>query len=181
MPRNGALRGIVGSTVGQMVGPASVEAADPAGLVDNNIAMLSMDSSGRIRVVLSAAGGVAQPVQTVPFNANSPAGGASRVVAPAGGATVATTPNPAAGTYDVTVSVFYDIGAPVANEINNMQIQRGATIVGTLQVPAALNIFAPAKTYRMILNGGEAPIVSAILAGTAGVGYNAMLTLVRVL
>ncbi len=87
---------------------------------------------------------------------------------------------PAAGTYDVGVRATYDVGAPVANEINNMALVKAGVNILTLQVLAVINIYSNWRLYRVTLSGAQSLAVNGILAGTAGVGYSAELIAIRV-
>jgi len=85
-----------------------------------------------------------------------------------------------AGTYDVQVNVIYDVGAPVAADTNNMEFRRGAGVVTTLQVLPVITIIGLIRRFRIVLDGATALSVNATGAGTAGVGYNAMIIAQRV-
>lgn len=160
---------------------AMVNTADPAALTDLNVTFLSVDATGRLRVVLSgpSPGNIisVQPSQL----ANSP-GSAARAVAPGAGAAIATIASASlpAGTYDVQVVAGFDAGAPVAADINNMEFRRGATVVSSLQVFAVINAYSAVRVFRCVLDGSTAVSVNATAAGSAGVGYNAQLVATRI-
>jgi len=173
------LQGAGGSRgLGTIVFPATVNAADPAALTDGDLSLLSIDANGRLRCVLSGptpAGIVGvQPAVLV-----DSLGVAGRVVAPAA-ATVIATLTPAAGTYDIQVFASYDAGAPAAAEINNMQFRKGGAVVTVLQVLSVANAYSPARNFRLVLGGATAIDVQSIGASTAGVGYSAQITAIRV-
>lgn len=128
---------------------AQVNSADPAALTDLNMTFLSVDPSGNLRVRGPTSG-----TPTFPVSFQS-VGATGRVVAPgAGGAivTIAAGSLPA-GTYDVQVTAQFDVGAPVAAEINNMELRRGAGVVSALSVLAVLNVYSPVRVFRLILDG----------------------------
>lgn len=157
------------------VAPATVNVADPAGLTDLNSAQLSIDATGRLRVQLGAT-----VLNVQPSVLADSLDVAARVVAPAAGGAIATIAAPAAGTWDVQVLVGFDVGAPVAADINNFEFRKGAAVVGSLQAFAVINVYGPVRTFRMVLNGATNVSVNATGAGTAGVGYSAQLTATRV-
>lgn len=159
--------------------PATVNVADPAGLVDLNISQLSIDASGRLRTVLSgpAPAGV---VGTQPSQLADSVENAARVVAPGAGVAIVTLVAPAAGTYEVDVVVGYDADVPAAAELNNMEVQRGGVALFTpLQVLSVINNLQ-AKRFRITFTGANNLTVNAIGAGTALVGYTAAIVATRV-
>lgn len=162
---------------------ATVNVADPAGLTDGFGAALSVDASGRLRVILGgpAPAGTVGTVVGTPAQANSP-GNAARVTAPAAGQAIATIAAGSlpAGTYDVQVQAQFDLGAPAAADTNNMEFRRGATVVSSLDVLPVINVYSPVAIFRCVLDGATALSINATAAGTAGVGYNASLIAVRV-
>lgn len=171
---------LIGSISGEQVYPAGVDAADPVSGVNifsGNVAMLSMDTSGRVRVVLS--GSPPQIVGTQPSVLVDSLGVTGRAVAPAA-LTVIATITPPAGTYDIEVFAHYDAGVPSAAEINNMQFREGAVVVSVLSVLAVANVYSPARRFRRVLDGINAIDVQSIAVATAGVGYNAEITAIRV-
>lgn len=159
---------------------ATVNAADPAGLTDLTLAMLSVDATGRLRVVATAGAGAIFQVQTTPAQQGDTVENAARAVAPGAGAAIVTLVAPAAGVYDVDIVVGYDAGAPAALELNNMEVQRGGVALFTpLQVFAALNV-PVLKKARINFSGANNLTVNSIGASTAGVGYSAAIFATRV-
>ena len=164
--------------LGMLIFPATVNVADPAGLTDGLEAQLSVDASGRLRVVLTGTAPVAiigtQPSQlgdTVYPNA-------TRTVAPGAGAVLITT-TPAAGTYDVELQANYD-GAVAAAEINNLELRRGGVALYTpILIPSVANVVT-SRRWRITVSGAQAIDIRAIAAGTAGVGYNVALFITRI-
>ena len=165
--------------LGTLVFPATVNVADPAALTDNQIAQLSVDATGRLRVVL---GGPA-PAGTVsvqPAILADSVGVTGRVVAPGAGVVIATV-TPAAGTYEVEVRANYDAGAPAAAEINNMDFRDGGAVVSVLIVSPVLHTnVAGISRFMVVTPGAVALTVNAVAAGTAAVGYSAQITAKRV-
>lgn len=164
--------------LGTLVFPATVNVADPAGLADGLQSQLSVDATGRLRVVLTGAAPVAiigtQPSQL----ADTVYPNATRTVAPGAGAVLITT-TPAAGTYDVELQANYD-GAVAAAEINNLEVRRAAAALYTpIIIPSAANVVT-SRRWRITLTGAQALDVRAIAAGTAAVGYNVALFLTRI-
>lgn len=157
--------------------PATINVADPAALVDGHVSMLSIDATGRLRAVISQAAGTTLNVTTSPAVDGS--GVATRVAAPGAGAVIATSGVLPVGTYDFQVSVMFDVGAPAAADINNMEFREGATVVTSLQVPAALNV-RTTRTIRRAVDGATAVSVNATGAATAGVTYNAEIISTRI-
>jgi hypothetical protein len=159
---------------------ATVNGADPAAMVDGNLSMLSIDTTGRLRVVSTAAAGAIFQVQTTPAQQGDSLFIAARAVAPGAGAAFTTLVAPAAGTYEVAVTVGYDVGAPAAGEINNMKIQRGGVdLYNPIQVLSVLNNIQTYR-YRITFSGAQTLSVNAIAAGTAGVGYSGAILATRV-
>jgi hypothetical protein len=150
--------------------PCTINAADPAALTDGFVSQLSIDATGRLRVVLAGAAPVTtiavQPVQT----GDTIAPNSTRTVAPGAG-TVLITNTPAAGTYIIDVLVNYD-GAVAAAEINNIEVRRGGVAFHSpIIIPSIANVIQRYQ-YRIALSGAQAFDVRNIGAGTAGVGYN---------
>ncbi len=166
--------------VGAIVFPATVNVADPAGLTDGNTSTLSLDSAGRLRTLVSPASGVIFPVN--PAVLAQSVGATGRAVTPGAGAAIVTIAAGAlpAGTYDVEAFAQYDVGAPVAAEINNMEFRRGAVVISALSVLAIINVYSPRRLFRMVMDGATALSINATGAGTAGVGYNAELLATRI-
>lgn len=104
------------------------------------------------------------------------AGGA--VTAPGAGAAIATVAAPPAGTYLVTVSAGTGAGTPVAADVGNMQLKKGATVVALLAHP--ISTTAPMPPVRVTLDGSTALTVNAVGVATAGVVYVATIVAVRV-
>jgi hypothetical protein len=159
--------------------PATVNVADPAALTDGNVAMLSIDATGKLRAVVTPAAGTVFPVTASP--SVDGVGVAARAVAPGAGVAVATIAAGSlpAGLYDFQVSVMYDVGAPAAAEINNMEFREGAAVVTSLQIPAVINV-PTRRTIRRLMDGATAVSVNETGAATAGVGYNAEIVATRV-
>lgn len=158
--------------LGMQVFPATINVADPAGLTDLQEAQLSVDATGRLRVVLTGAAPVTtvavQPVRTDDTSTN-----ATRTVAPGAGAVLATL-TPAAGTYIIDLLAFYD-GAVAAAELNNLEVRRGGVVFQTpIIIPSLANVIQRYQ-WRVALSGAQAFDVRAIAAGTAGIGYNVAL------
>lgn len=165
--------------IGAMVFPATVNVADPAGLVDQQAAQLSVDSAGRLRSLITPASGAVFTTQPTSFQ--SVAARATVVAPGAGGAIVTIAAGSlAAGTYDVQVNAIYDVGAPAAGDTNNMEFRRGAAVITSLQVLPFINLIGIIRLFRMVMDGATALSVNATGAGTAGVGYNATIIASRV-
>lgn len=165
---------------GAFVFPAVIDTADPVGLTNGQSSTLSIDSAGRLRSLVSPAATAVFITAPVSF-AGSVAARAT-VVAPGVGVAIVTIAAGSlpAGTYDVQVNVIYDVGAPVAADTNNMEFRRGAGVVTTLQVLPVITIIGLIRLFRIVLDGATALSVNATGAGTAGVGYNAMIIAQRV-
>jgi hypothetical protein len=164
---------------GTLVFPATVNVADPAALTDNLSAMLSVDASGRLRVVLSGPA-PAGTISVQPAVLADSVGVTGRAVAPGAGVVVATI-TPAAGTYDIEVRTNLDAGAPAAAEINNMDFREGGVVVSVLIVSPVLHTnVAGISRFRRVLDGATAITVNAVAAATAAVGYSAQITAIRV-
>lgn len=106
----------------------------------------------------------------------------SRVVAPGAGVAIATLAGNLfvnAGAYDVQVILQYD-GAVAAAELNNMQFQKGATVISALLIPAVAGVVQVARVFRVAPDGATAVSVNAVGIGTAGVGYTAQLLATRI-
>lgn len=98
---------------------------------------------------------------------------AGTATAPAGGAAIATLAAPAAGDYEVSVHVGY---GGVADVVNNMQLQKGATVLGVLAFPSVQNTLFPGRTFpRVTLDGATALTINAIAGGAAGTIYLAQI------
>lgn len=172
------LQGAGGSkALGTIVFPATVNVADPVGLTDSDLSLLSIDSAGRLRTLATPASGAVFPV--TPSVLVDSLGVTGRAVAPAA-ATVIATLTPAAGTYDIEVFAHYDAGAPAAPELNNMQFREGGAVVSVLSVLAVVSVYSPARRFRRVLDGATAIDVQSVGASTAGVGYNAEITAIRI-
>jgi hypothetical protein len=157
---------------------ATVNVADPAALTDGVGSHLSLDATGRLRVVATVAAGVV--VSVTPAVQVDGLGATARVVAPGAGAAIVTVAAPPAGTYDVQVDTYYD-GAPVqAAEGNNVELREGAVVRTVLLARAGALSFNGFRVFRLVLDGATAVSVNATGAGTAAVGYNAQLILTRV-
>lgn len=159
---------------------ASINVADPAGLTDNGISLLSIDAAGRLRALITPAAGTTFPVTPSPLVQS--VGATGRAVAPGAGAAIVTIAagNLPAGTYDVQALAQYDAGAPAAAELNNMEFRRGATVISALAVLAIVSVYSPVRIFRMVMDGATALSINATGAGTAGVGYNAELLATRI-
>lgn len=164
---------------GTLVFPATVNVADPVGLTDNEVAQLSVDSAGRLRVLASPASGAVFPVTPSVLADSLLVTG--RAVAPAAGAAIATIVAPAAGTYDIELRVNYDAGAPAAAEINNFEFREGAAVVGSIIASPVLHTNVASKVrLRRVLDGVTNISVNATGAGTAAVGYSAEISAIRI-
>lgn len=97
-----------------------------------------------------------------------------RVVAPAAGATIATTGALAAGDYLVTWSVELD-GAAAAGELNNFQLMNGAAAVLKSDNPAAAGTYPQPGVVITVAAGGTVS-VQAVGVGSVGIGYSAQIT-----
>lgn len=99
-----------------------------------------------------------------------------KVTTPAALAAIATTPNLAAGTWDIEVWVFIG-GTTVANlEVDNSKFNIGATPVATIIVPVAGTTGASdVANFRIRVNlGGATPVSVTVGAlGTTGAIYSA--------
>lgn len=178
MPRTLDTRGVM-TAAGLLTMPAQIDAADPVGLTDAFESSLSLDQGGNCRIRIGAvSAGVNVP--TIPGVATGSAGVLGHVVGPGAGAAIATLAALAAGTYDVQVFVLFDVGAPVAADLNNMEFRRDATVITSLQVLTVINVYAPARIIRVTLNGAQNISVNATGAATAGVGYSAELIATRI-
>lgn len=91
------------------------------------------------------------------------------VVAPGAGATIATTPALAAGTYDVTWTVELQ-GAAAATDANNFELVNGAGVVLVSVNPGAAGVYQQ-PAVRIVVAAGATVSVKAVGAGTAGVTY----------
>jgi hypothetical protein len=160
--------------------PATVNVADPAGLTDGNVAMLSVDATGKLRSVITAAAGTTFPVVASP--SVDGVGALGRVVAPGAGAAIATivAGNLPAGLYDFEVRAVLDTGAPVAADINNMEFREGAGVVTSLQVLPVITAYSPSRKIRRLMDGATNVSVNATGAATAGVAYTAEIIATRV-
>lgn len=159
---------------------ATINTADPAGLVDQHVAMLSVDATGKLRSVVTAAAGATFPTTVSP--AVDGVGALGRVVAPGAGAAIATIAagNLPVGTYDFEVRAVLDTGAPVAADINNMEFREGATVVTSLQVLPVITAYSPSRKIRRVMDGATAVSVNATGAATAGVAYTAEIIATRI-
>jgi hypothetical protein len=162
---------------GTLIFAATVNVADPAGLTDTNMSTLSLDSAGRLRCLMTPVTGTVFSV--APAQLVDSLGATGRAVAPAIGAAIVTVAAPPAGTYEVQVLTSFD-GAVAAAEINNMELREGASVRSVLLCPSVANVVTPVRTFLIVLDGVTAVSVNATGAGTAAVGYNAELVLVRV-
>lgn len=165
------------TTLGLLTFPAQIDSADPAGLTDGNASSLSLDQTARVRVQLGTT-----IVSVTPGVQASSAAATARAVAPGAGAAVVTIAAGSlpVGLYDIQVFAGFDVGAPVAADIDNMEFRVAATVVSSLQVFAIINVYGPVRVFRANLSGAQAISVNATAAGTAGVGYNAELIATRI-
>ena len=97
-----------------------------------------------------------------------------RVVAPAAGAVIAQVTGLVAGDYLVTWSVELD-GAAAAAELNNFNLNNGASAVLVSDNPAAAGTYPQPGVVVTVAAGGTVS-VKAIGAGTVGIGYSAQIT-----
>lgn len=97
--------------------------------------------------------------------------GQGRVVAPAAGATIASVVAAVAGDYLVTWSVELD-GAAAAAELNNFNLNNGASAVLVSDNPAAAGTY-PQPGVVITAAAGATIAVKAVGAGTAAIGYSA--------
>ncbi len=163
----------------QVVHTASVNVADPAGLPDLQVNLLSMDAVGRLRVLASLVAGSTIVATPPAASLVDSLGATNRVVAPVAGGAIVTVAAPPAGTYEVEVLTSYD-GAVAAVEINNLELREGVVVVSALLAPSVANVVTPVRTFKLVLDGATAVSINATGAGTAGVGYNAELVLRRI-
>lgn len=164
--------------VGGLVFPATVNIAQPAALADGQSSQLSIDASGNLRMVP----GTGVTFTFVPFAGGSVAATGRVVTVGAGGviASIAAGSIPA-GLYDIQVNTLFDVGAPTAaTDANNMQLMYGATQLLVIQVDPSAVTHPGSQTFRLQAAGGSALQVQAIVAGTAGVGYNASIIATRI-
>lgn len=165
--------------LGTIVFPATVNLADPVGLTDNDLSLLSIDTAGRLRTLATPASGAVFPVTPSVLVDSLLVTG--RVVAPGAGAVIATIAAPAAGTYDIELRVNYDAGAPAAAEINNFEFREGAAVVGSIVASPVLHTNVASKVrLRRVLDGVTNISVNATGAGTAAVGYSAEISAIRI-
>jgi hypothetical protein len=159
---------------------ATINTADPAGLTDGNISTLSLDAQGRLRVALTGTAPVAT-VNVQPSVLATSVAATGRVVAPGVGVAIVTIAAPPAGTYDVQVKCYFDVGAPVAADTNNMEFRVGAGVISALLVAPALQTNVGADfLFRVVLSGAQALSINATGAATAGVGYDAFISATRI-
>lgn len=102
---------------------------------------------------------------------NVPVAANGSVVAPAAGATIATTAALPAGAYTVTWTVGL-LGAAAAADANNFQLLVGATVIEPSLNPGAAGDY-PQLAVEVNVPQGTAILVKAIGAGTAAVTYSA--------
>lgn len=106
----------------------------------------------------------------------------ARVVGPVAGAGIAafgigTWP---AGLYEIEVSLHYD-GAVAAAEINNIQLRRGVTNIAQMEIAAVANVQFKQPRFYFEHDGSAGDFNTiAIGAGTAGVGYTAIVSIRRI-
>ncbi len=179
MARVGSFRGVM-TTSGLLTLPARVDTADPTGgFTDQFDAALSIDANGRTRVFLaSGAAGAVQVIAVTPAILANSVGNRGTAAAPGAGAAIVTIAAGSlpAGTYDVQTQVYLT----VAGTANNMQFQRGATVVSALDVlAAAVTGLPPFQVFRCVLDGATALSVNAIAADAAGT-YQAQLIATRI-
>jgi hypothetical protein len=96
--------------------------------------------------------------------------------APTAGTAVAATGTLAHGDYQVTVSATPTGTVVAATDINNIQLQVGATVVGGLTLIANAN--SPATSPPVVVNvpsGGATVSVNAVANASGSVVYNATL------
>lgn len=98
-----------------------------------------------------------------------------QVVAPAAGATIATTPALAAGTYDVNWTVGL-LGAAAAGDADNFEILHNAVVIAHSQNAGVAGQY-PQPQFHVTVAQGDTISVKAIGAGTAGVTYLATIGL----
>lgn len=186
-PNNGLQSGLFGSNASTVAGKlgalglvAQVNVADPAGLTDLNFTFMSVDATGRLRAVITAAAGTTFPVVASPSVDGT--GVLGRTVAPGAGAAIATlaSGNLPAGLYDFEIRAVLDTGAPAAADINNMEFREGATVVTSLQVLPVITAYSPPRRIRRLMDGATAVSVNATGAATAGVAYTAEIIATRV-
>lgn len=101
-----------------------------------------------------------------------------RVVAPAGGAAIATTGAGTTGAvYEIFVTVAIGAGGAAA-DAGNVQLQEGATVLAVLAAAApGSQTFGP---FRRTNSGAAAYSVNAVGAGTAAVPYAATIAATRI-
>lgn len=157
---------------------AQVNVADPAALTDLNVAFLSMDAAGRLRVLASAVPG--SVFSTTPAILANSVNGFGTQTAPAAGTTIASIAagNLPAGTYDVQVAPAVLSGGG-AGDSSNMQFLRGATIVGTL-IYLINTSPVVGRVFRCVLDGATAVSVQNIAVAGAGSVYQAELIATRI-
>jgi hypothetical protein len=158
---------------GTLIFPATVNVADPAGLTDNLSAMLSVDASGRLRIVLSGPA-PAGTVSVQPAILADDTAVRTTTAAPAANAVLATL-TPAAGTYEITATVYFT----VAGTVNNAEFREGAAVVSQLQLPAVVSQIPLVHKFYRVLDGATTITINATAADAVGT-YSAMLTAHRV-
>lgn len=160
--------------IGGIVLPATINVADPAGLTDLQASTLSIDATGRLRVVATVPAGV--PIPTVPGITVDSLSARATIAAPGGAGTVLVTiAAPPAGTYVITATVYFS----TAGTKNNAQFQEGATVVSSLQIPGIANQIPLIHTWTRVLDGATPISITAVAADAAGV-YESMLIATRI-
>lgn len=106
----------------------------------------------------------AAAILTVPFTPVGSVMAYASVATPAAGAAVASTGALAAGVYQVSVNVNLQ-GAPAASDINNLQLQVGATVIGTLKVANAAGSHIQNPLITVQVPAGAAITANAIVLG----------------
>lgn len=106
------------------------------------------------------------------------------VLAPAAGATIATTTNLAAGTWDLEAITFIGGTTVAATEATNMRLRVGTTAIGRILNPVpgtSGGVGTGQLRARFIAPGGAAANIIAVDAATASSVYSASIVARRVL
>lgn len=135
-------------------------------------------ASGMFVTVLDSAGAIASPGAGVLGRTSVGIGdsvqAAGKVTAPGAGAAICTLAAPPAGVYAIEV----DLVVSANTDVNNMKMQKQA--VDLFNPILAGNLNVSQHNYRITLNGSQNLTINAVIAGTAGVVYQAQIIATRV-
>jgi hypothetical protein len=96
-------------------------------------------------------------------------------VAPLAGATVATTAALEAGVYTVTVVTVPIATVVAATDMNNVQLQVGATVLGTLTMAGTANVQWQNAPVKVNVPSATAILVTAVANASVAAVYTAQL------